>query len=101
MFYRSHVLTFSRSFPSSDTDHYGQNASDRGWACGYRNIQMMSSHLLQRNEDFAKALFDGKGFVPTVPGVQEYLDRAWARGFDPEGAAQVGVHWGGKAGLRA
>ena len=31
-------------------DHYQATNSDSGWGCGWRNIQMLSSHLVQRDE---------------------------------------------------
>jgi len=30
--------------------HYHAAPQDVAWGCGWRNIQMLSSHLLQRNE---------------------------------------------------
>lgn len=35
-------------------------------------------------------LFGGLGHIPSVPCVQEYLEKAWADGFDAEGAGQLG-----------
>ena len=32
---------------SADTSHVSSTQSDFGWGCGYRNIQMMFSSLLQ------------------------------------------------------
>ncbi|EIE18806.1 DUF1671-domain-containing protein, partial [Coccomyxa subellipsoidea C-169] len=68
--------------------HAGQN--DAGWGCGWNNIQMLSSHLLQCNEDLGTELFGGCGFTPDIPALQAWLACAWASGFDDEGAAQLG-----------
>lgn len=85
------------------TDHYGSDSGDKGWGCGWRNIQMMCSFLLHF-DDYKKALFGGCGYVPTVVGkeitikyelncfsvLQEWLENAWAKGFDTQGASQLG-----------
>lgn len=36
-----------RSFVCSGVDHYASSYGDKGWGCGYRNLQMMLSSLLQ------------------------------------------------------
>lgn len=36
-----------RSFVSSAVDHYASSYGDKGWGCGYRNLQMLLSSLLQ------------------------------------------------------
>lgn len=48
------VATWSASSPGvmrtllcSNIDHYASSYGDRGWGCGYRNLQMMLSSLLQ------------------------------------------------------
>lgn len=38
----------------------------------------------------ADALFGGCGFVPDVASLQAWLECAWAAGFDPMGAEQLG-----------
>lgn len=66
---------------------------DSGWGCGYRNIQMLSSYLLScgspHEAEYRSVLFGGTGHLPPVPRLQEWLDRAWQAGFDPEGAEQL------------
>lgn len=47
-------------------DHVGGQYADKGWGCGWRNIQMNVSHLLQRSEELRGALFAGCGFVPDI-----------------------------------
>lgn len=36
-----------RTFVCSGVDHYASSYGDKGWGCGYRNLQMMLSSLLQ------------------------------------------------------
>ncbi|CAM6038112.1 unnamed protein product [Sphagnum compactum] len=59
---------------------------DLGWGCGWRNIQMMSSHLLEKDDETRDALFGGAGFVPHISALQQWLEIAWAKGFDTQGA---------------
>ncbi len=59
---------------------------DLGWGCGWRNIQMMSSHLLEKDDETRDALFGGAGFVPDISALQQWLQIAWAKGFDTQGA---------------
>lgn len=58
---------------------------DLGWGCGWRNIQMMSSHLLEKDDETKDALFGGAGFVPDISALQQWLEIAWAKGFDTQG----------------
>ncbi len=50
---------------------------------------MMCSSLIA-NDMFKQALFDGRGHVPSIPIIQAYIEQAWAKGFDCEGARQLG-----------
>ena len=73
----------SRSVISGYVDHYQSVVSeDSGWGCGWRNIQMMSSHLLMLRKEARDVLFGGSGFVPDIPSLQRWLEIAWERGFD-------------------
>jgi hypothetical protein len=67
-------------------EHFESRAfEDVGWGCGWRNIQMLSSHLL--DYEWARhALFGGVGFVPDIPSLQQWLELAWSLGFDEPGA---------------
>ncbi|KAH7444079.1 hypothetical protein KP509_02G063500 [Ceratopteris richardii] len=67
-------------------DHFESCAfEDVGWGCGWRNIQMLGSHLLTHH--WAKeVLFGGVGFVPDIPSLQQWLELAWTCGFDEHGA---------------
>ena len=62
--------------------HFCAQRSDQGWGCGWRNIQIMASHLLLRGPGaggteagsggleggIGAALFGGAGFVPDIGG---------------------------------
>lgn len=39
-----------RSLMCSAVDHYASSYGDKGWGCGYRNLQMLLSSLLQVSE---------------------------------------------------
>ncbi|URE13919.1 Peptidase family C78 [Musa troglodytarum] len=71
---------------SGHVDHYQSNESeDIGWGCGWRNIQMLSSHLLVQRPDARDVMFGGSGFVPDILSLQRWLEIAWKRGFDTYG----------------
>ncbi|XP_021639872.2 uncharacterized protein LOC110635007 isoform X2 [Hevea brasiliensis] len=77
----------STVFLAGYVDHFQSMFSeDVGWGCGWRNIQMLSSHLLSLREDARQLLFGGFGFVPDIPYLQRWLEIAWERGFDTFGA---------------
>lgn len=77
---------FSCTVMSAHIDHFESRTSeDVGWGCGWRNIQMLSSHLLTHQWG-KEALFGGAGFVPDIPSLQQWLEFAWASGFDEPGA---------------
>lgn len=61
-------------------------SEDTGWGCGWRNIQMLSSHLLSHRHDASELLFGGSGFVPDIPFLQRWLEIAWEKGFDALGS---------------
>lgn len=76
---------------SAYVDHYNsKHQEDLGWGCGWRNIQMLSSNLLRRDRESMAALFGGAGFVPSIAGLQLWLEIAWKQGFDTVGAEQLG-----------
>ncbi|AES98449.1 zinc finger with UFM1-specific peptidase domain protein [Medicago truncatula] len=79
----------SRSILSGYVDHFQSNKfEDVGWGCGWRNIQMLSSHLLAQKRETKDVLFGGSGFVPDIPSLQRWLEIAWERGFDESGSHQ-------------
>ena len=53
-------------------------------------MQMLCAHLLSLRDGRSAALFRGAGAVPDVRSLQAWVEAAWAAGFDPEGAAQLG-----------
>ncbi|XP_065877666.1 uncharacterized protein [Euphorbia lathyris] len=68
-------------------DHFQSLISeDVGWGCGWRNIQMLSSYLLSQRSDAKQVLFGGSSFVPDIPFLQRWLEVAWGKGFDADGA---------------
>jgi len=58
------------------------------WTCGYRNVQILIGHLLQRKSSPLPQLFAGA--VPDVESLQVELERLWRLGYDPEGCQQLG-----------
>lgn len=94
------VLTFSANSPGvikallcSSIDHYASSYGDKGWGCGYRNLQMLLSSLLQ-NTTYHEALYAAWGSqgpartaMPSISRLQKLVEAAWAQGFD----VQVGL----------
>ncbi|XP_042449947.1 zinc finger-containing ubiquitin peptidase 1-like [Zingiber officinale] len=77
----------SVSIISGYIDHYQTiESEDIGWGCGWRNIQMLSSHLLAERSDARDVMFGHSGFVPDIPSLQRWLEIAWKRGFDVYGS---------------
>lgn len=62
--------------------HQSVQSEDKGWGCGWRNIQMLSSHLLKQKPEAREVLFGGSGFVPDIPSLQRWLEIAWDKNFD-------------------
>ncbi|XP_052186501.1 uncharacterized protein LOC127797549 isoform X2 [Diospyros lotus] len=78
----------STSILSGYVDHFqSTETEDVGWGCGWRNIQMLSSHLLVERQDAREALFGGSGYVPDIASLQRWLEIAWEMGFDELGAS--------------
>ncbi|CAM6041865.1 unnamed protein product [Sphagnum compactum] len=65
---------------------------DLGWGCGWRNIQMLSFHLMMQDLHMKDVLFGGAGFVPDILALQNWLEVAWAKGFDLAGADYFNWH---------
>lgn len=65
-------------------DHVTQLGSfGARWSCGYRNIQMLCSSLMQIPQ-YREVLFGGSGRIPSVWDLQGLIEKAWRAGFDPE-----------------
>lgn len=78
----------SASILSGYVDHFQSvESEDVGWGCGWRNIQMLSSHLLMQRQDAREVLFGGAGYVPDIVSLQRWLEIAWERGFDSLGSS--------------
>ncbi|KAK1303804.1 hypothetical protein QJS10_CPB11g01901 [Acorus calamus] len=72
-----------QSIISGHVDHFQSiESEDSGWGCGWRNIQMLSSHLLAQRQEARQVMFGGSGFVPDIPSLQRWLEIAWEMGFD-------------------
>ncbi|XP_059195964.1 zinc finger-containing ubiquitin peptidase 1 isoform X2 [Centropristis striata] len=69
---------------SAETDHYCSSAGDKGWGCGYRNLQMLLSSLHTID---VYAPFLPEKAVPSIPRVQSMIEDAWKEGLDPHGAS--------------
>ncbi|KAL9275570.1 Zinc finger-containing ubiquitin peptidase 1-like protein [Drosera capensis] len=73
----------SRSVLWGYVDHFQSFASEGvGWTCGWRNIQMVTSHLIMRRPEARDVLFGGCGIVPDIRSLQRWLEVAWEKGFD-------------------
>ena len=87
--------------------HFCTSAGDKGWGCGYKNCQMLISHLLLRGLPFRQALFGGVEYVPDIVSLQAWLECAWQQGFDPagqhslEGSVQGTTKWIGAIDIAA
>ncbi|CAM9418712.1 unnamed protein product [Discosporangium mesarthrocarpum] len=70
--------------------HFSQvDTRGSGWSCGYRNIQMVCSALMEIPH-CARVLFGGSRCIPGIFLLQAWIERAWANGYDPEGCEQLG-----------
>jgi uncharacterized membrane protein YgcG len=72
----------------SDVDHF-QSRWDRGWGCGWRNLQQFVSALSKRPEFAARLWHGAPNQVPTIGDLQKALENAWALGFDRLGQQQL------------
>lgn len=68
----------------AETDHFCSSDGDKGWGCGYRNVQMLLS-CLNRTEPYATRFPEGS--IPSIPKVQSMIETAWREGLDPQGAS--------------
>lgn len=73
----------------SPCDHFAASYGDKGWGCGYRNLQMLLSCLAQ-NPTYEQVLFNGRAMIPSIPKIQRLIEAAWQKGFDLQGCEQLG-----------
>ncbi|KAL0870931.1 hypothetical protein ABMA27_004759 [Loxostege sticticalis] len=82
-----------KTYLCSGVDHYASTYGDRGWGCGYRNMQMVLSSLL-KYPPYAALLSSVAEreceCVPSIPRLQLLVERAWQLGFDTQGSEQLG-----------
>ncbi|XP_070568817.1 zinc finger-containing ubiquitin peptidase 1-like isoform X2 [Ptychodera flava] len=71
------------------TDHYGSTYGDKGWGCGYRNLQMLLSSMLHEDQ-YKDKVFNGRDTIPSIPKLQQLIESAWEKGFDTAGSQQLG-----------
>eukprot|EP00794_Sanderia_malayensis_P000378 gene378-1011_t len=74
-----------------ETDHHASGVGDAGWGCGYRNTQMILSSLV-RSGLYKDTVCKGIGGteMPSIPKIQSMIEAAWSKGFDSQGAEQLG-----------
>ncbi|CAB3378469.1 Hypothetical predicted protein [Cloeon dipterum] len=107
------------TFMCTTVDHYASTYGDKGWGCGYRNMQMLISSLLHHtgfNEQLYKPSLVGGGIygmavpsydqtnggahfgvemvsrstMPSISRLQQHIEWAWRQGFDLQGCDQLG-----------
>lgn len=93
----------ARTLMCTTVDHYASTYGDKGWGCGYRNMQMMISSLLHHtgyNEQLYKQWVVGgmtvrgelpsRSAMPSISRLQQHIEWAWRQGFDLQGCDQLG-----------
>ena len=87
---KQHLGRHGRFYLCSSLTHVTQIGTEGyRWSCGYRNLQMLLSSLMHIS-CYRGVLFNGTGEIPSVHGLQSWIEKAWRDGFDPDGAAQLG-----------
>ncbi|TPX33313.1 hypothetical protein SmJEL517_g03713 [Synchytrium microbalum] len=75
------------------TTYFPYPAGDRWGCCGYLNLQNMMSSILgsQYGSHLAEQLLEKTNElkIPSIPRLQQYIERAWKQGIDPDGARQL------------
>ncbi|KAJ2559275.1 hypothetical protein EV175_000415 [Coemansia sp. RSA 1933] len=85
---------------NKDTTLFNTTISDRGWACGYRNCQMLLSSLIASASRVSSDSATGeivsgaasrfpRDKAPQIRALQEMLELAWRDGYDRDGAEQL------------
>ncbi|XP_034553994.1 zinc finger-containing ubiquitin peptidase 1 [Notolabrus celidotus] len=83
-FYQTDCRDCIHVWLSADTDHFCSSAGDKGWGCGYRNLQMILSSL--HGVDTYAAVLPERS-VPSIPRLQRMIEEAWKEGLDAQGAS--------------
>ncbi|KAL8573581.1 hypothetical protein ACOMHN_047851 [Nucella lapillus] len=86
---KSRPRTVMQARLCSSAHHYSGSFGDKGWGCGYRNLQMLLSSLTA-DPTYLRVLFDGQARVPSILKLQQLIEAAWQKGFDPQGCQQLG-----------
>lgn len=60
---------------------------DVGSFCGYRNIQMLLSYLINSGARGSELFGD---VVPSIPDIQNLIEDAWDSGFNVQGRIETG-----------
>ncbi|XP_076467361.1 uncharacterized protein LOC143298355 isoform X2 [Babylonia areolata] len=81
--------TVTRVHLCAATHHFSASYGDRGWGCGYRNLQMLLSSLMN-DPTYLQVLFNGRAKIPSIQKLQQLMEAAWQKGFDPQGCQQLG-----------
>ena len=80
----------AQTYLCSVVDHASSSFGDKGWGCGYRNLQMLLSSLAHHTP-FSDRLGIAKGSgVASISRLQSLIESAWRRGFDTQGCEQLG-----------
>jgi hypothetical protein len=58
-----------------------------GGFCGYRNIQVLTSHLIATHATGWEQLGDD---IPNIFQIQDLIETAWDRGYNARGRAETG-----------
>ncbi|RUS86366.1 hypothetical protein EGW08_005884 [Elysia chlorotica] len=87
--YRQQARPGQQVYLCSPTSHFSGSHGDKGWGCGYRNFQMMLSCLAHQSQYADKIFKNGRPLIPSVPKVQQMIESAWGKGFDPDGCRQL------------
>ena len=71
---------------NANVQHISKDRREGNHFCGYRNIQIQTSYVVHTlpsaPECFAK--------IPSILRIQEMIEQAWDRGFNPNGRLQTG-----------
>ena len=71
-------------------DHYSSGFIDRGYGCGYRNVQMLLSSIRHDPELADKLFNNGRNMMPSIRKIQQLIEKSWDLGFDLQGKSQFG-----------